>query len=551
MHSEYCRIFRNKLELLNMKNILFVLGLFPFSLTFAQLTPVPTPKQESVAKFDEVLTYISKLYVDDVNVPELTESAIIAMLEKLDPHSTYISKEDVKSANERINGSFVGIGIRYQILKDTLMVVATIPGGPSEKIGIRAGDKITKIEGKLVAGVGLKTSDVREKLMGELGTKVKIEVRRKSVRNPLDFVILRDKIPVHSVDCAYMVTPQTGYIKLTSFSRTTTEEVRASIKTLIDAGMTNLILDLQDNGGGLMYAARDVSDEFLSSDKLIVYSEGRSQPRQNLNAGLKGLWESGKLVVLTNENTASASEIVSGAIQDWDRGLIVGRRTFGKGLVQKPIDLSDGSEIRLTIARYFTPSGRFIQKPYDDIEAYKNDYKDRYLRGEFMHQDSIKKFPDSLKFTTKIKKRTVFGGGGIMPDIFVALDTADITEYFKSLAQGGHFNTFCLSYVDKNRDQIFAKYPDFETFNSEFKCDKKFMDEFFAFVKKDQPELEFNEKEYKTSEDLIKLRLKAMVAQDVWGLTEFYKVYNATNEILQEAIKVIESKKYDEAGLDN
>lgn len=533
-----------------MKNILLGFVLFPFSVTFTQVIQTPSPKQEGVAKFDEVLTYITKLYVDDVNTPELTESAIIGMLEKLDPHSTYISKEDVQSANERINGSFVGIGIRFQILKDTLMVVATIPGGPSEKLGIRAGDKITKIEGKLVAGVGLKTTDVREKLMGELGSKVKIEIRRKSVRKPMDFVITRDKIPVHSVDCAYMVTPQTGYIKLTSFSRTTTEEIRNSIKSLKEAGMVNLILDLQDNGGGLMYAAKDVSDEFLSSDKLIVYSEGRSQPRQNLNAGLKGLWETGKLVVLTNENSASASEIVSGAIQDWDRGLIIGRRTFGKGLVQKPIELSDGSEMRLTIARYFTPSGRFIQKPYDDVEAYKNDYKDRYLRGEFMHQDSIKKFPDSLKFSTKIKKRTVYGGGGIMPDVFVALDTADITDYFKDVAQGGHFNSFCLAYVDKNRDQIFAKYPDFETFNTQFNCDAKFMDEFFAFVKKEQPELEFNEEQYKKSAYLIKLRLKAMIAQDLWGLTEFYKVYNATNEILQEAIKVIESKKYDESGLD-
>jgi carboxyl-terminal processing protease len=430
------------------------------------------------------------------------------------------------------------------------MVVATIPGGPSEKLGILAGDKIVKIEGKSIAGIGLKTADVREKLMGELGSKVKVEIKRKSSKRTFDYIITRDNIPVHSVDCAYMVTPVTGYIKLTSFSRNTTEEIRTSLKSLKSKGMQNLILDLQDNGGGLLYTAKDVCDEFLSSNKLIVYSEGVHQPRTNLNAGLKGIWESGKLVVLTNENSASASEIVSGAIQDWDRGLIVGRRTFGKGLVQKPISLTDGSEIRLTIARYFTPSGRFIQKPYDDLESYKNDYMDRYLRGEFTNKDSIKKFPDSLKFQTSLKKRTVFGGGGIMPDIFVPLDTAEITEYYKSLSRGGHFNTFTLTYVDKHRDEIFQRNPDFETFKRNFICDDEFMNEFFDFVKKEQEDLEFIQEDYKVSEQLIKLRLKAMVAQDLWGLTEFYQIYNETNEILQAAIKAVESSVYDEADLD-
>lgn len=527
-----------------MKYILLGIALLNATLQFAQVTP-----KEETQKFDEVLTYISKLYVDDVNKDELTETAIVAMLEKLDPHSTYISKEEVSGANERINGSFVGIGIRFQILKDTLIVVATIPGGPSEKLGIRAGDKITKIEGQLVAGTGLKTSDVRDKLMGELGTKVKIEIQRKSSKKPLDYIITRASIPVNSVDCAYMVTPETGYIKLNSFSKTSTEEMRSSITSLKAQGMKNLILDLQDNGGGLLYTAKDICDEFLSSNKLIVYSEGKNQPRNDLKAGLPGLWENGKLVLLTNENSASASEITAGAIQDWDRGMIVGRRTFGKGLVQKPIPLTDGSEIRLTIARYYTPSGRFIQKPYDDLKAYRNDYMDRYLHGEFTSLDSIKKFPDSLKFTTKVNKRTVYGGGGIMPDIFVPLDTTEITEYYRSLVQGGHFSTFSLTYVDKNRDQLLSRYDNFDKFKTDFTCDKKFMDEFFAYVKKEQKDLAFNEKEYKTSENLIKLRLKAILAQDLWGPTEFYQIYNTTNEILQAAIKAIESSKYDEAGL--
>lgn len=528
-----------------MRNIVVVITLLQVTIGFTQVVP-----KLEVQKFDEVLTYISKLYVDEVNTQKLTESAIEGMLEKLDPHSVYISKEEVNSANERINGSFVGIGIRFQILKDTLMVVATIPGGPSEKLGIMAGDKIIKIEGKSVAGIGLKTADVRDKLMGELGSKVKVEIKRKSNKKSLDYIITRDNIPVNSVDCAYMVTPFTGYIKLTSFSRNTTEEIRNSLRTLKSKGMVNLILDLQDNGGGLLYTAKDVCDEFLSSNKLIVYSEGKHQPRTDLTAGIKGLWESGKLVVLTNENSASASEIVSGAIQDWDRGLIVGRRTFGKGLVQKPISLTDGSEIRLTIARYFTPSGRFIQKPYDDLESYKNDYMDRYLRGEFTNKDSIKKFPDSLKFNTKIKNRTVYGGGGIMPDVFVPLDTTEITEYFKSLSRGGHFNTFTLTYVDKHRDEILRSFPDFELFKNNFVCDDPFMREFFEFVKKEQEDLKFVQEDYLISEKLIKLRLKAMIAQDLWGSTEFYQIYNETNEILQTAIRSIESKDYDNAGLD-
>lgn len=495
-------------------------------------------------KFDEIMMYIDRMYVDTVDMKKIAEAAIVGMLEELDPHSTYVPKEEVEDANQRINGSFVGIGVRFQILKDTLMIVSTIAGGPSEKLGIRAGDKILKIEGKNIAGVGLKTGEVREKLMGELGTKVRIEVLRKSVRKPLDYVITRDKIPVNSVDCAYMVTPQTGYIKLTSFSRSTTEEVRNSIKQLKKEGMINLIFDIQDNGGGLMYAAKDVCDEFLTGDKLIVYSEGKSQPRSNLNAGVPGNWETGKLVILTNENSASASEIVSGAIQDWDRGLIIGRRTFGKGLVQRPIDLTDGSQLRLTIARYFTPSGRFIQKPYDDLDTYRKDHLDRYLRGEYSNQDSIK-FPDSLKFNTKLMNRTVYGGGGIMPDLFVPIDTTGVTEYYKSVARGGYFNTFALEYVDKNRDKLARLYPDFETFKAGFECDKKFMDEFFEYIKKEDKELKFVENEYSESENLFKLRLKGMVAQDLWGIQEFYKIYNVNNEILQKAIEVIESGEYE------
>ena len=530
-----------------MTKLFSIIAISFFCLTHLNAQNEPT-KNPNTQKFDEILTYVNKLYVDTVNDDQLTDAAIVALLEKLDPHSTYISKEEVDDANERINGSFVGIGIRFQILKDTLIVVQTIPGGPSEKLGIRSGDKIVSIEGKSVAGVGLKNAQVREKLMGELGTKVKIEVQRKNVKKPLDYIITRDKIPVNSVDCHYMLNPETGYIKLNSFSRTTTEEVQASIKDLKSKGMKNLIFDLQDNGGGLLHAAKTISDEFLSENKLIVYSIGRAQPKQDLFAGIKGSWEDGRLVILTNENTASASEIVSGAIQDWDRGLIVGRRSFGKGLVQRPIDLSDGSQMRLTIARYYTPSGRFIQKPYDDLEAYRNDYMDRYLHGELSSQDSIK-FNDSLKYETKLSKRSVYGGGGIMPDIFVPIDTSAVTEYYKSLARKGYFNSFTLTYVEKNREKLNASFPTFDKYKTDFMVDKKLMDEFFDYVKAEVAELKFNEADYKVSENSIKMRIKAMLAQDLWGVSEYYQIANVENEILQEAIKVIEGKKYDEKGL--
>lgn len=530
-----------------MKYLILSVATLLSTLTFAQ---IDKDKVSTTQKFDEVLTYVNKLYVDDVNQDELTDAAIVALLEKLDPHSVFISKEEVEEANERINGNFVGIGIRFQILKDTLMVVSTIPGGPSEKLGLQAGDKIVKIENENVAGIGLKNSQVREKLMGDRGTKVRVEIHRQKASKPLDFVITRDVIPVHSVDAAYMVTDKTGYIKLNSFSRNSLDEVQDGIKKLKSQGMENLIFDLQGNGGGLLYTAKYLADEFLSDDKLIVYSEGRAQPRSELKSGIKGLWEDGNLVILTDEYSASASEILSGAIQDWDRGMIVGRRTFGKGLVQRPIDLTDGSQIRLTIARYYTPSGRFIQKSYEDKEAYEQDLLDRYDRGEFIHQDSIE-FIDSLKFQTLINKRTVYGGGGIMPDVFVPLDTTEITDYYTALIRSGNVTSFALEYVNDNRESLMSKYDTFDKFKNEFDLDKAFMDEFFQYVDKereDDEDLAFNAEEYATSEALLKLRIKATLAQDMWGYSEFYQIYNDSNEILQKAIEVIESDAYNLLG---
>lgn len=524
-----------------------VSSLFAFiGITVFSYAQIDESKIATTQKFDEVLTYVNQLYVDDVDAEKLTDAAIIALLEKLDPHSTFISKEEVEDANQQINGNFVGIGIRFQILRDTLMVVATIPGGPSEKLGLLPGDKIVRIDTENVAGVGLKNSQVRDRLMGDRGTKVTVAVQRKKKNDPVDYVITRDVIPVNSVDASYMLTGETGYIKLNSFSRSTHKEVKESIRLLKEQGMKNLVFDLQGNGGGLLYAAKYLADEFLTDDKLIVYSEGRAQPRVDLKSEKKGLWEDGRLILLTNEYSASASEILSGAVQDWDRGLIVGRRSYGKGLVQRPIDLTDGSQIRLTIARYYTPSGRSVQKSYENLDDYRNDLIDRYDRGEFSSKDSIS-LPDSLKFYTLLNKRPVYGGGGIMPDYFVPLDTTESTDFLTALVRSGSFNSYSLTYVDENREDILRDYPTFPEFKEKFEIDKKFMDKFLEYAQGEDDELEMDKDELKTSEALIKLRMKALIAQNIWGYNEFYQVYNDSNEILQKAIQVIESDDYEKA----
>jgi carboxyl-terminal processing protease len=529
-----------------MKNSLICLLLTVPFISFSQLDD--PSKISTSQKFDEILTYINRLYVDSVNKEKLTDAAIVAMLEELDPHSSYISKEEVAEANSSINGSFVGIGVRYQMLKDTFIVVATIPGGPSEKLGIKAGDKIIKVDGVNVAGVGMTSGDVREKLMGELGTKVKVEINRKNASKNIDFVITRDNIPIFSVDASYMINDEIGYIKLNSFSRTTSEEVQKALKELKAQGMKHLIFDLQDNGGGLLDASQRLADEFLTDGKLVVYSEGRAQPRNDLNSYKKGLWEKGSLILLTDEYTASASEILSGAIQDWDRGLIVGRRTYGKGLVQRPIDLTDGSQIRLTIARYFTPSGRFIQKPYDDIEAYRNDLTLRYDNGEFVNQDSIK-IVDSLRYHTLIKNRPVYGGGGIMPDVFVPLDTTKINDLFGELNQRGLINSFSLSYVEKNRNSLIADFPTFKEYLEDFTPYDVLIKEFTEYVKEEDKEITVEPSDLEEIKSLLKKRFKALLAQNIWGYNEFYQIYNDENEILQKAIEILVSGDYEKKNL--
>lgn len=517
-------------------------------LSFLLSTILAYSQRTGGAKLNEVMTYVDMFYVDEVDNEKVTDAAITALLEELDPHSTYIPAKDVESANERIEGSFVGVGIRFQIIKDTLQVITCIPNGPAEKVGVRPGDKIIFVDKENIAGIGLKNKGVRERLLGEKGTKVKVKVSRKNTKKLLDFTITRDKIPIHSVASFYMVDDRVGYIKLTNFSRTTADEVKDAIKQLKAQGMKDLIFDLQSNPGGLLYGAKYVADEFLKDEKLIVYSEGRRQPKQVLLADSEGEFEEGRLAILINENSASASEIVSGAIQDWDRGVVVGRRSFGKGLVQRPINLKDGSQVRLTIARYYTPSGRFIQKDYSDKEAYDNDYYNRFMHGEMMYKDSIK-FPDSLMHTTLINKRTVYGGGGIMPDVFVGLDTSEYSTYYKELSRSGVINTFAVDYVDKNREKIKREYVDLNGFIAKFETDDSFMDEFFTYAESEDTSLVFVEEDYEVSKDLLQKRLKAMVAQNIWDYTAFYQIINEKNEIFMKAYEILSNGRYEKLNL--
>ncbi len=508
------------------------------------------PTQQTTDKFAYLLQSIELMYVDSVNSKELVEKAIIHMLEELDPHSTYISAEEVQEANEPLQGSFDGIGIQFNILHDTIMVVEPIQGGPSEKLGIKAGDKIVEVEGTKMAGVGIKNSDVLSKLRGPKGTIVKVGIERKGVKDILYFNITRDKIPIYSVDASYMVAPEIGYIKVSRFAATTVEEMKKGILELKGEGMKDLIIDLQDNGGGLLRAAIEMGDEFISGDRLLVYTEGRAFKREDYTArrGLKGGFEEGRLIILIDESSASASEIVSGAVQDWDRGLIVGRRSFGKGLVQRPVSLPDGSVVRLTVQKYFTPAGRCIQKPYEEgKDDYYQDYAKRLERGEFFSASSIQ-FPDSLKFATQISKRTVYGGGGIMPDVFVPLDTTQNSRYFSDIIRVGVQSEWALTYVNAQREQLLAAYPTVNDFVTKYQIpaaeEQKVID--MAVAK----EVMFNEKGYQTSRHAILVRSKALVARDLYENEAFYAVINDLNPALKKAVEILQNGEYDQMPLD-
>ena len=512
-----------------MKKILYILLLAAVA-QFASAEEFTPAQKLRMAEYA-----IEKFYVDDVNSSELVENAIKGMLEHLDPHSSYTDPEETSEMTEQLDGEFEGIGIQFQMKEDTLYVIQTIAGGPSERVGILAGDRIVMVNDTAIAGVKMKQRDIMKRLRGKKGTMVEVLVKRGNEN--ISFRIKRDKIPVTSIDAAYMIAPGVGYIRLSRFGEKSYQEFMEKVKLLKKQGMERLIFDLSDNGGGYLNSATQLANEFLSAGNLIVYTEGRRSSRHATNATGFGSLKDMKIAVVVNQYSASASEIFSGAIQDWDRGVVVGRRTFGKGLVQRPFPFADGSLIRLTIARYYTPSGRCIQKPYDKgNDAYARDIIDRYNNGELTSADSIH-FPDSLRYTTLRSKRVIYGGGGIMPDRFVPFDTTQYTKYYRSLVAKGVINTFSVNYVDKKRKQLKRQYKTEEDFCSRFSVSDDMVEELTQLGLREK--VEINKEELKTSAPLIRRVLKSMIARDLWTMDAYFRVYNEENDIVQEALRII------------
>jgi carboxyl-terminal processing protease len=482
---------------------------------------------------------ISTLYVDSVDSHQMAEEAITAMLEKLDPHSVYIPSEEVEAMNEPLDGNFEGVGIEFMILKDTLTVVATIPGGPSVKVGLMAGDRIVEIDGENVAGIGLVNSDVFNLLRGPKGTEVRLKVQRNG--QLLDFVVERDQIPIFSLEAAYLMTDNTGYIKISRFSQSTHDEFVDALKKLKKKGIDHLVLDLRGNGGGYLKAALDIADEFIGGQRLLLYTDGMAIPRSEYESRSGQLWEEGNLVVLIDEGSASASEIVAGAVQDWDRGVIMGRRSFGKGLVQRPFSLPDGSEIRLTIAKYYTPSGRSIQKPYDEgLKEYHSEIYERFRHGEMMHSDSIH-MTDSLIFRTLKEERKVFGGGGIVPDIFIAMDTAYYTPYYRDLVASGSVNRLVMDKLDEHRDDWTKEYSSFADFYKDFSVPDSFIDELTQ--RAEDAGIELQKEQLETSLVWLRLQMKALIARNLWSTSEYYQTLNPELPFFETVLDIIEDQK--------
>jgi len=534
------------------------LNTFTLLLAFSAIIFLPTSSlaqnstQDATKKFGTLLNMLDRLYVDSVDMDELVEIAITKMLEELDPHSIYFSEEDLREANEPLDGSFEGVGVQFNIFKDTIMVVSPIAGGPSERLGIRAGDRIVQVEDEYVAGVGVSNKDVIRLLKGPKGSMVKVFIKRDGEKDLLEFNIERDKIPIFSVMAAHMIDDEIGYIKVSRFAKTTIEELRTALEELNSKGMKDLVLDLQGNGGGMLRTAINMSDEFLTEDKLIVYTEGRAFPREDTFTSYEGLFESGRLVILMDDGSASASEIVAGAVQDWDRGLIVGRRSFGKGLVQRPIKLGDGSAIRMTVQKYYTPSGRCIQKSYEEgVEAYRLEKYERFESGELLSVDSLD-LPDSLKYYTRIKKRPVYGGGGIIPDVFVPIDTTSNSESFRILLRKGLMSRYALEFVDNNRTSIESDYPTEDDFVANFSVSESEIEKFKVWAESQGTEespIVISEEDWTISGNAIILRLKAFMGRNVYDQSTFYRIIGDLNDSLQEAVKILKDGTFEKSDL--
>ncbi len=488
-------------------------------------------------KISDIITYIEQEYVDTVDKDKLMDLSIEKMLQSLDPHSSYITAADLNAANEPLEGNFEGIGVEFHIQDDTIMVVSAISGGPSEAVGLRSGDRIVEVNDTLVAGIGINNNDVMRKLRGQGGTKVKVKVFRRGTPKLMSFTITRGKIPIYSLDAAFMANPKTGYIRISRFAATTYDEFMQAAEKLSQKGMSKMIIDLRGNPGGYLDAATKIADEFIADGKSIVYTEGKSRPRADYDATAGGKFEDFPVVVLIDEGSASASEILAGALQDWDRASIVGRRSFGKGLVQEQTVLPDGSAIRLTIARYYTPTGRSIQKPYKDgYEQYNNELSERFAHQELLNLDSIK-FPDSLKYTTP-KGKVVYGGGGIMPDVFVPLDTTDSSNPFLNIAlAGGELTDFAYDYVDKNRIDL-SRFKNVESFQSKFQVSEV---TYNTFVRKVTSNISNtpDSRDIAAASSYIKNLMKANIARQLFGGEGFYPIWLMSDPLYKKAMEVI------------
>lgn len=504
--------------------------------TFAGSNQAASNFMKSVMKFREIMSLIDRSYVDEVDTDKMVENAVSKMLEKLDPHTIYVSAKDVELSNSDLKKEFEGVGIEFNIFRDTIMVLTPLSGGPSEKVGLLAGDKIIIVDGETVAGIGITNRGVIDRLRGKKGTKVDVGIKRQHNKGLLDFTIVRDKIPQYSVDAGYMVDDEIGYIKVARFSESTYDEFRDKLKILVDKGMTKLIIDLQGNPGGYMDRAVNIADELIANNVMIVSQKGK-EPRANAEyrAYRKGLFEEGAVIILINEGSASGSEIVAGAIQDNDRGLIVGRRSFGKGLVQSLFRLSDGSELRLTISRYYTPSGRSIQKSYENgLTAYHSDFRERVKHGELFHADSIK-FNDSLKYQTS-KGRTVYGGGGIMPDYFIPLDTGWNSRYYMKLQNNNVIREYALNYFKDHEKNL--KKMGFDDYLKNFEIDEKMINDLEALGEKFG--VEYDKVGFERSETTIKTLVKASIARNTWGRESYFPIVNDINEIFQESLALFD-----------
>lgn len=522
-----------------MKKIIF----FVFALT-AALGTKAQQMPEHLLKLMYTGNIISNFYVDSPDNDKIAEEAVKAMLKELDPHSTYTDKKETKALLEQMQGSFSGIGIQFNMVSDTLYVIQTTPNGPSERAGILAGDKVVEVNDTVIAGVKMTRTDIMSRLRGKKGSQVKVGIVRRGINRLLEFNLVRDDISTETVDAAYMIDKKNGYIRITSFGAKTHNEFVAKLDSLKGLGMRNLVLDLQGNGGGFLNAAVDIANEFLARESLVVYTEGRTTGRHDYMAQGGGRFLEGNVAVLVDETSASAAEILAGAIQDWDRGVVVGRRSFGKGLVQRPFELFDGSMIRLTIARYYTPSGRCIQKPYSDSIKYEDDLMRRYNSGEMSSADSIH-FADSLKTRTLRLGRTVYGGGGIMPDYFVPMDTTKYTAYHRALAAKGCIIQASLRYLDENREELVSKYRSIEEFDDKFVVDDRYMTILREQALKDSVELKGGEEELARTLPELKKQLKMYIARDLWDMSEFIMLYNKYSDSFQKAYELVGCKNMD------